>query len=37
MICAFDLERTEPEWALAYRWDIVLRGPAATPRDEDDT
>ena len=25
---AFDLDRTEPEWALAYRWDIVLRaGP----------
>ena len=22
--------RTEPEWALAYRWDIVLR-PRATP------
>ena len=37
MICGFDLGATEPEWALAYRWDIVLRGPAATPRDEDDT
>ena len=35
MISAFDLESTEPEWALAYRWDIVLRGPAATPRDEE--
>jgi protocatechuate 3,4-dioxygenase beta subunit len=35
MICALDLESTEPEWALAYRWDIVLRGPAATPQDED--
>jgi protocatechuate 3,4-dioxygenase beta subunit len=35
MICAFDLEHTEPEWALAYRWDVVLRGPAATPRDEE--
>ena len=35
MVCAFDLDATEPEWALAYRWDIVLRGPAATPGDED--
>jgi protocatechuate 3,4-dioxygenase beta subunit len=36
MICAFDLERTEPEWALAFRWDIVLRGQEATPLDEDE-
>ena len=28
LICAFDLESTQPEWALAYRWDIVLQ---ATP------
>jgi protocatechuate 3,4-dioxygenase beta subunit len=35
MICAFDLEHTEPEWALAFRWDIVLRGPEATPPDVD--
>jgi protocatechuate 3,4-dioxygenase beta subunit len=35
MICAFDLDATEPQWALAYRWDIVLRGPRATPPDED--
>ena len=29
----FDLALTEPEWALAYEWDIVLGrgGPAATP------
>jgi protocatechuate 3,4-dioxygenase beta subunit len=26
MICAFDLGLTEPEWALGYRFDIVLRG-----------
>jgi protocatechuate 3,4-dioxygenase beta subunit len=26
MICAFDLSLTEPEWALGYRFDIVLRG-----------
>jgi protocatechuate 3,4-dioxygenase, beta subunit len=22
---------TEPEWALGYRWDVVLRGREATP------
>ena len=26
MICRFDIETTEPEWALGYRFDIVLRG-----------
>jgi protocatechuate 3,4-dioxygenase beta subunit len=25
LISSFDLETTEPEWALGYRWDIVLR------------
>ncbi len=31
LISSFDLENTRPEWALACRWDIVLRGRAATP------
>jgi protocatechuate 3,4-dioxygenase beta subunit len=31
MICAFDYENTEESWAMAYRWDIVLR---ATPMEE---
>jgi protocatechuate 3,4-dioxygenase, beta subunit len=31
MICRFDLDETKPEWALAYQFDIVLRGPEATP------
>jgi protocatechuate 3,4-dioxygenase, beta subunit len=31
MISRFDLETTEPEWALGYRFDIVLRGHDATP------
>ncbi|HEX6548435.1 MAG TPA: protocatechuate 3,4-dioxygenase subunit beta [Candidatus Dormibacteraeota bacterium] len=35
MVARFDLETTEPEWALAFRWDIVLRGRAATPRAAD--
>jgi protocatechuate 3,4-dioxygenase, beta subunit len=30
MVCAFDLSETVPEWALAYHWDIVLRGRDAT-------
>ena len=29
MICRFDLSITEPEWALAFAWDIVLRGREA--------
>ena len=31
MVSSFDLENTVPEWALAYRFDIVLRGRNATP------
>jgi protocatechuate 3,4-dioxygenase, beta subunit len=31
LIASFDLARTEPEWALAYRFDLVLRGRNATP------
>jgi protocatechuate 3,4-dioxygenase beta subunit len=31
MIAHFDLEVTRPEFALGYYWDIVLRGPEATP------
>ncbi|HUD80136.1 MAG TPA: protocatechuate 3,4-dioxygenase subunit beta [Streptosporangiaceae bacterium] len=30
LIAAFDMDLTEPEWALGYRWDIVLRGRSAT-------
>lgn len=31
LISAFDIETTEPEWALGYRFDIVLRGRDSTP------
>jgi protocatechuate 3,4-dioxygenase beta subunit len=31
LVAAFDIALTEPEWALAYTWDIVLRGRDATP------
>jgi protocatechuate 3,4-dioxygenase beta subunit len=30
MICRFDLDVTEPDWALGYQWDIVLRGKDAS-------
>ena len=30
LIASFDLATTEPDWALAYTWDIVLRGRTAT-------
>jgi protocatechuate 3,4-dioxygenase beta subunit len=30
MVAEFDIDLTQPEWALGYRWDIVLRGPGAT-------
>jgi len=35
MISRFDIERTEPDWALAYEWDIVLRGRGMTPFEEE--
>ena len=35
LISSFDLENTVPDWALAYRFDVVLRGRNATPEDPD--
>jgi len=32
LIAAFSLATTKPGWALGYEFDIVLRGPAETPR-----
>lgn len=34
MISSFSMEGTQPDWAIAYEWDIVLRGPEATPFEE---
>ncbi len=34
LISRFDLATTEPEWALGYQFDIVLRGREATPTEE---
>jgi protocatechuate 3,4-dioxygenase beta subunit len=34
MVSRFSIEKTQPDWALAYEFDIVLRGPEATPFEE---
>ena len=31
MIAAYAHDVTEPEWALGWRWDIVLGGPTLRP------
>jgi protocatechuate 3,4-dioxygenase, beta subunit len=35
MIAAYAHDVTEPEWALGYRFDIVLGGPRSTPFEDD--
>lgn len=35
LISSFDMDATVPNWALAYRFDIVLRGREQTPLDND--
>jgi protocatechuate 3,4-dioxygenase, beta subunit len=34
LVARLDLEVTVPEWALGYRWDIVLTGRGATPLED---
>lgn len=34
MVSRFDIETTEPEWALGYRFDIIVRGREATPMED---
>ena len=34
LVSQFDLALTEPDWALGYRFDIVLRGRDSTPFEE---
>jgi protocatechuate 3,4-dioxygenase, beta subunit len=34
LVSKLDLETTKPEWALGYRFDIVLRGRESTPFDK---
>ena len=36
MVARFDLDTTTPNWALGYRFDIVLRGREATPMEGGD-
>jgi len=36
LVSRLDMELTTPEWALGYRWDIVLRGREATPLDDEE-
>jgi protocatechuate 3,4-dioxygenase beta subunit len=35
LVAAFDFDTTQPEWALGYRWDMVVRGSRATPPNRD--
>ena len=37
LIAAFDIELTQPDWALGYNWDIVLRGRTATVFETDES
>jgi protocatechuate 3,4-dioxygenase beta subunit len=34
MVATFDMENTKPDWALCWKWDIVLRGRNATPMEK---
>ena len=34
LVATFDIELTRPEWALGYRFDVVLRGREATPMEQ---
>ena len=36
MIASYDHDVTEENWATGYRWDIVIRGPLATPTDPEE-
>lgn len=36
LVSRLDLDVTVPEWAVGYRWDIVLAGRAATPLENED-
>ena len=33
-LALLDPRQTQPDWALAYEFDIFLRGPGATPFEE---
>jgi protocatechuate 3,4-dioxygenase, beta subunit len=35
MVSSFNIDKTVPDWALAYDFDVVLRGPESTPIEEE--
>ena len=35
LIASYDHDESRPEWALGFRFDIVVRGPAGTPFESD--
>ena len=35
LVASFSIDATKPDWAPAYEFDIHLRGPSATPLEED--
>jgi protocatechuate 3,4-dioxygenase beta subunit len=35
-VSSFDLSETVPEWALGYRFDIVLSGRGETPMEDEE-
>ncbi|HLK42446.1 MAG TPA: protocatechuate 3,4-dioxygenase subunit beta [Thermoleophilia bacterium] len=35
LVSRFAIHEAQPDWALAYEWDIFLRGPGATPFEEE--
>ena len=35
LVASLDFEVTVPEWALGYRWDIVVGGRHETPPEQD--
>src|SRR3954449_244198 len=34
LVARFSMDESQDNWALAYEWDVVLRGPAETPFEE---
>jgi protocatechuate 3,4-dioxygenase beta subunit len=34
-VSRFSIHGTKPNWAVAYEFDVYLRGPAVTPMEEE--
>lgn len=37
LVASYDHDVSQPEWALGYRWDVVLTGPASTWMESEET